>query len=259
VGSRTRFARPGFVPTRAASIAAVRATVVARPFPLTSWRTVVRVGRIRRASGFFVEADHREVVGHPQPQLLGGPHHPVCHHVGEAQHRGRPVRELEHLADGARHDVLWPLGLDRGPVGRAHRLADHHRLDAGCAQRVGPAQHPLVRHVQLAGQRGGPQRRVGLELAGHDADPAVPEVDEVLGGGPGPAAVVDVAAGDAGHRHLVDVHHGEPPAREPLDRVGVEPARVDQGTVHRDVPRLHVLAAPDPLVPSTLSKIPTTA
>ena len=37
-----------------------------------------------------------------------------------------------------------------------------------------------------------------------DADAAVAEVDEVLGGGPGAAAVVDVDARDAGHRVLVD-------------------------------------------------------
>ena len=103
------------------------------------------------------------------------------------------------------------------------------------AQRVGPAVHPLPGGVVLAADRRAEQDAVRpAELAGDDADPPVPEVDEVLRGGPAPAAVVDVDA-RAGHGVLVDETSGRRAAEQPVRR-GRAGAGVDQRAVHGHVP-----------------------
>ena len=51
-----------------------------------------------------------------------------------------------------------------------------------------------------------------------DADLAVTEVDEVLGSGAGPAPIVDVDAGDAWTRLLVDEDDGQLATQQPVTR-----------------------------------------
>ena len=72
-------------------------------------------------------------------------------------------------------------------------------------------------------------------LAGDDGDAAMPERDDVLGRGAGTGAIVDVDAGRAGDRGLVDEDERQPAAVEPVQGRRVAVAGVDQRAVHRHV------------------------
>ncbi len=72
-------------------------------------------------------------------------------------------------------------------------------------------------------------------VRGDDADASVAEIDEVLRGGRGTAAVVDVDARYSRHRLLVDEDDRQLAPLQPVDRRRVGVARVDERAVHRHV------------------------
>ena len=57
-------------------------------------------GRSRRASGLSSKPTTDRSPGHLEAELLGGPHHAVGDHVGEAQHAGGPVARGEQVERG---------------------------------------------------------------------------------------------------------------------------------------------------------------
>ncbi len=215
------------VPSRAARIAAVSVPAAARPLAAMSWRTVVRAGRRRAASGLSSKPMTETSLGHREAQVLGGADHAVGQDVGVAEHARGPVGTGEESGRG-----------DPGLLVAVVHLPVHHGLDPGGAERVEVAEHPLAGHPLPPGQVSGrvvDQAVLAAEPGDHDRDPAVAQVDQVLRGGPGTAAVVDVDRGDPVRGLLVDEDQGQPAAGQPVGRRRVGVARVDQGPVERDV------------------------
>ena len=194
------------------------AVTAARPLSATSWCTVVSGGRLAAARTLSSKPTRRDR-RYLQAERLGGADRREGEVVGEADHAGGAVRPVEQGA----------CGVVRGRR-RAVRRGDDHRLDADRVQGVVPTQHPLAsREVQ----------RLGIGLQGDDPDPAVAEVDQVLGGQAGAAAVVDVDRGHALAHVVVDDDHRDVAPLQPADvgRGGV--ADVDERSVDGDVTRRH--------------------
>ena len=126
-----------------------------------------------------------------------------------------------------------PLEQDPGRLltGRPRAAAGSRTTSGSTSAARSASGQPCIR----CGRRGA-RCRVGrqqdavraAELAGDDADPAVPEVDQVLRGVPGAATVVDVDAGGAGHGVLVDVDQRQAASPQPAERGLVAVAGVDQ-------------------------------
>ena len=179
-----------------------------------------------------VEPHDGQVAGDVEAPILCREHHAVGDRVGEAQHRRDARVRVQQRAE---RGVTVLLG--------GVRLFDHHRLDPGGGQAFPPAEHPLDRHIGL---RVGCFRRlqaVRPDDAGvDDADPSMAQRDEVLGRPPRPAAIVDVDAGHAGARLLIDEHQRQLPPLQPGQRRRGRIAVVHQRAVHRDVAGGHVSA-----------------
>ncbi len=179
-----------------------------RPFSATSCRTVVSAGRSRPPWDCRRTPRRRGHAEWSRPLILGGEHHAVGNRVGEAQHGRDFWVRVQQLAE-RRITIL--LG---GVV-----LFDHHRFDAGGGEALPPAEHPLNRHPGL---RFGCFPRLQAVRPDHagvdDADPPMAQRDQVFGCPPGPAAVVDVDAGHAGGRLLIDVDQWQFPSLQPGQR-----------------------------------------
>jgi len=144
-----------------------------------------------------VEAGDRHVLGHPQPARHRHLHHPDRDLVVEADHGGRPRPQIEQLAAGP-HPGLG------GWLTRPHQL--RVAQDPGFAQRGQVPAEPVVPGV--------PVRRPG-----DHPDPAVAELDQMPGDGPGAG---EVRRRDRHHasRHVGPrVHHHQrvPPREERLE------------------------------------------
>ena len=130
-----------------------------------------------------VDADHGQVVGHPEPEVAGGEDGADRHLIGRREDRCGPLHGAAEQVPGAGVGALdgevggdLPFRADRQP-GVVHGL-----LESGLA-RARQAEVLLV---------GG--------VAGHVGDLAVAELDQVAGRGPGDAGIVDADGGGPGQR-----------------------------------------------------------
>ena len=168
-----------------------------------------------------VEADHREVAGDAR---------------GRAPRRPASRRWRSRRRSTARR---WAGRAGRAASSAAAYASSSSLLSCRCTTGVMPAG---VEHVEVAEQplAGDVLRRLGRRRPGRRTKPGVPpraavitatrrvpEVDEVLGGRPGAAAVVDVDRGDALGGLLVDEDHRQVAPGQPVDRGHVRVAGVD--------------------------------
>ena len=148
-----------------------------------------------------VDADHRQVLGHPEPLAASRPQHAEGHLVGGAEDRRGPGREGQQPVSGARPALEREAALE---------LEVGVRLDPGVAQRVAVAARPGAR-------RGQAQARV-VEHA-DVGDAAVAQLEQVLHRGACHQLVVDADAGPLrdprSHRH-----HRHPLVAEPVHLLG---------------------------------------
>ena len=112
-----------------------------------------------RGLGDVVEPDHREIVGHREAERRRHGHRGDRRHVVGGEDRGRTVVPLEHL----------PRGLLRR-VDLVAADADERRVDLD--------PRPLERSAVAALTQ---MRRLEVGAPGEEPDPAMPELEQVLG------------------------------------------------------------------------------
>ena len=162
----------------------------------------------------IVVADDRQVLGHPQPEVLGGPDGVGGVDVGEAEQARRAVRS------GEQHLRRVVRGGDRVGAG-----VGDERLHPCGGEGLAPAGSTLA---------GGTDPPVEVMPDRDDADPPVAELEEVLGPGPGAPGVVDVDRRDSLGRGLVDGDDRGAPLPQPVE-VDAWVTHVDDRAVHRQV------------------------
>ena len=158
-----------------------------RPISWSGWRTVVRRGVVARLTSMSSKPTTDRSCGHPQPARRGRLHHPHRDLVVEADHGGRSRPQVEQFP--ARPHARLGGGL---AVPHQLRVAQH----PGLGQRGEVPADPVVPGV--------PVRRPG-----DHPDPAVTELDQVPGDGPGAGEVRRRDRHHAARHGGTRVHHHE--------------------------------------------------
>ena len=178
-----------------------------------------------------VDADHRDVPRHGQPELTGSREHPEGQLVGRRDDTGRPVGASQQLTP------------DLQPAAR--RPVPHHHRGRVDGQPV--PGHGLPKALGSVGRCREVHRR--YRVAADVADPGVPQRDQVLGGHRGGGQVVDPHARPVRVRHADRDHRDLHPAQQ-LALGLVQPQREHEHRVHplEQHPRVQQQRAVRPLV-----------